>query len=370
MRIADVTATLWTWDDIPPTRYTTTIASSGSRSTQMALLRIVADDGSDGFAFLGSALGSAENDAAALIGRFKPMLMGEDALARERIWQTMMRRSRGQMLRVIGAIDVALWDLAGRAAGVPIHRLVGSFRDRIPAYASSAVLPSASAYAEEALRLKEAGWTAYKIHPPAVPEQDIEICTAVRKAVGDDFRLMLDSTWSYNYVEALKVGHAVQELGFYWYEDPLLEDDIYHYVKLKQNLAIPIMATEFPPAGPTSYAPWVLSRATDFLRGDVAIKGGLTSCLKTAHLAEGFHMNYEVHHGGNSLNNVANLHLLMAIPNCEYFEVLLPDAAQKHGLVQDIEVDANGQVHAFEGPGLGADIDFDLIERNKTGVLR
>ena len=166
-----MTTTLWTWDDIPPTRYTTTIASSGSRSTQMALLRIVADDGSDGFAFLGSALGSAENDAAALIGRFKPMLMGEDALARERIWQTMMRRSRGQMLRVIGAIDVALWDLAGRAAGVPIHRLMGSFRDRVPAYASSAVLPSASAYAEEALRLKEAGWTAYKIHPPAVPKR-------------------------------------------------------------------------------------------------------------------------------------------------------------------------------------------------------
>ena len=369
MRIADVTATLWTWDDIPPTRYTTTIASSGSRSTQMALLRIVADDGSDGFAFLGSALGSAENDAAALIGRFKPMLMGEDALARERIWQTMMRRSRGQMLRVIGAIDVALWDLAGRAAGVPIHRLMGSFRDRVPAYASSAVLPSASAYAEEALRLKEAGWTAYKIHPPAVPEQDIEICTAVRKAVGDDFRLMLDSTWSYNYVEALKVGQAVQELGFYWYEDPLLEDDIYHYVKLKQNLAIPIMATEFPPAGPTSYAPWVLSRATDFLRGDVAIKGGLTSCLKTAHLAEGFHMNYEVHHGGNSLNNVANLHLLMAIPNCEYFEVLLPDAAQKHGLIEDIEVDGDGLVHAFDEPGLGARIDFELIERNKTAML-
>ena len=191
----------------------------------------------------------------------------------------------------------------------------------------------------------------------------------MRKAVGDDFRLMLDSTWSYNYVEALKVGQAVQELGYYWYEDPLLEDDIYHYVKLKQNLAIPIMATEFPPAGPTSYAPWVLSRATDFLRGDVAIKGGLTSCLKTAHLAEGFHMNYEVHHGGNSLNNVANLHLLMAIPNCEYFEVLLPDAAQKHGLIEDIEVDGDGLVHAFDEPGLGARIDFELIERNKTAVL-
>ena len=369
MRIEDLTATLWTWDDIPPTRYTKTIASAGSRSTQMALVRIVTDEGADGYSFLGSALGSAENDAAALIARFKPMLIGEDALARERIWQTMMRRTRGQMLRVIGAIDVALWDLAGRAAGVPVHRLIGSYRNSVPAYASSAVLPSPEAYAEEALRHKETGWTAYKIHPPAEPDLDIEICTAVRKAVGDDFRLMLDSIWSYNYVQALKVGHAVQELGFYWYEDPLVEDDIYHYVKLKQNLAIPIMATEYPAAGPTSYAPWVLERATDFLRGDVAVKGGITSCLKTAHLAEAFHMNYEVHHGGNSLNNVANLHLLMAIPNCEYFEVLLPDGAQKHGLVDDIEVDSAGLVHAFDEPGLGAKIDFDRIEAKQTAVL-
>ena len=369
MRIEDVTATLWTWDDIPPTRYTRTIASSGSRSTQMALVRIVAEGGSDGYSFLGSALGSAETDAAALIARFKPMLVGEDALARERIWQTMMRRTRGQMLRVIGAIDVALWDLAGRAAGVPVHRLIGSYRSSIPAYASSAVLPSPEAYAEEALRHKEAGWTAYKIHPPTDPDLDIAICTAVRRAVGDDFRVMLDSTWSYTYTQALKVGRAVQELGFYWYEDPLVEDDIYHYVKLKQHLSIPIMATEYPAAGPTSYAPWVLERATDFLRGDVAVKGGLTSCLKTAHLAEAFHMNYEVHHGGNSLNNVANLHLLMAIPNCEYFEVLLPDGAQKHGLVEDIEVDANGLVHAFDEPGLGAKIDFERIEANQTAVL-
>jgi L-alanine-DL-glutamate epimerase-like enolase superfamily enzyme len=81
-------------------------------------------------------------------------------------------------------------------------------------------------------------------------------------------------------------------------------------------------------------------------------------------------MNFEIHHGGNSLNNVANLHVIMAIRNCEYFEVLLPAAAQKYGLVEDIEVDRQGLVHAFNEPGLGARIDFDLIERQKTSVLR
>ncbi|MDQ5841048.1 MAG: mandelate racemase, partial [Chloroflexota bacterium] len=90
---------------------------------------------------------------------------------------------------------------------------------------------------------------------------------------------------------------------------------------------------------------------------------------KTAHLAQAFRMNYEIHHGGNSLNNVANLHVTMAIRNCEFFEVLLPAGAQKYGLVQDIEVDKQGLVHAFEGPGLGAAIDFGLIERKKIAVL-
>ena len=110
-------------------------------------------------------------------------------------------------------------------------------------------------------------------------------------------------------------------------------------------------------------------QATDYLRGDVAIKGGITALIKTARLAEAFHMNYEVHHGGNSLNNVANLHVIMAIKNCEFFEVLLPSGAQKYGLAEDIEIDSEGNVHAFNGPGLGAEIDFDLIERNKIGAV-
>ena len=369
MKITDVTVTLWEWKDIPPTRYTKTVASSKSRSTQMALIRISTDEGVDGYGFFGSALGSAQRDAPFIANGLKPLLIGEDPLARERLWQTMIRRVRGSLLSAVGSVDVALWDLAGRAAGVPVHRLMGSYRSSVPAYASSAVLDSPEEYAEEAVRFRDAGWQAYKIHPPGEPEEDIRICEAVRRAVGDDYRIMLDSTWSYDYPAALRVGQAIQSLGFYWYEDPLADDDLYGYVKLKSQLGIPIMATDLPMATPTSYAPWIMQQATDYLRGDVAIKGGLTSCLKTAHTAQTFRMNYEVHHGGNSLNNHANLHLIAAIPNCEYFEVLLPDEAQKHGLVTDIEVDDDGLVHVPDAPGIGAEIDFEMIERNKVAVL-
>jgi L-alanine-DL-glutamate epimerase-like enolase superfamily enzyme len=180
---------------------------------------------------------------------------------------------------------------------------------------------------------------------------------------------MLDSTWSYRFEEALRVGRVAERLGFYWYEDPLVEQDIYSYVKLRQKLDIPIMATEFPIGGLDMYAPWIMNQATDILRGDVAVKGGITTLIKTAHLAEAFRMNYEVHHGGNSLNNVANLHVIMAIRNTEFFEVLLPDTMQKYGMEEEIVVGPDGMVRAPTGPGLGAAIDFELIERKKIGVL-
>ena len=273
-------------------------------------------------------------------------------------------------MRAIGAVDIALWDIAGKVAGLPIHKLLGSYRDTVPAYASSQVLDAPAAYAEQAQGFKAKGWQAYKIHPPTQWRADITVCEAVRRAVGDDYTVMLDSTWSYEYPEALRVGRAIEELGFYWYEDPLADADIYNYVKLKQKLDIPIMATEYPIAGFDSYQPWITERATDFLRGDVAVKGGITTLIKTAHLAEAFHMRYEVHHGGNSLNNIANLHVIMAIKNCEFFEVLLPDAAQKYGLEPDITVDRDGLVHAPTGPGLGAAIDVALIKKKTVATLR
>ncbi|MCZ6629328.1 MAG: mandelate racemase [SAR324 cluster bacterium] len=368
MKINDVTLTLFTWDGIPATTYGQHTGSFQGNS-ELGLLKIMTDEGVEGHAFLGSASRGAELDATSLIRHLKPVLMGKNPLDRERLYQDLWRRNRHTTLRAIGAADVALWDIGGKVAGLPIHRLLGSYRDSVPAYASSAVQDSREAYAEEAAGFKAKGWRAYKIHPPIRWREDIAICRAVREAVGDEYQLMLDCTWSYNYETALRVGRAIEELDYYWYEDPLADDDIYNCVKLRQKLDIPIMATEYSPGGFQSYAPWLMLQATDFLRGDVAVKAGITTLIKTAHLAEAFHMNYEVHHGGNSLNNFANLHVILAIANCEFFEVLLPDEAQKYGLVEDIVVDGQGMVHAPTAPGLGARIDFELIARKQIAVL-
>jgi len=368
VKITDVSITLFSWDDIPPTTYGRHSFAVRS-SSELGLLAIGTDEGITGHAFLGTSSRSASLDAGNLLTYLKPMVMGEDPLNREWLYQRLMSRRFNTTLRAIGAVDVALWDIGGKAAGMPIHKLLGSYRDKVRAYASSAVLPSPQAYAEEARQLQSEGWLAYKIHPPTEPKLDIEICRAVRDAVGNDYIVMLDSTWAYEYPDAIRVGKAIEELDYYWYEDPLHEDDIYSYVKLKQQLYIPILATEHSPGSLTGYTPWLTASATDYLRGDVAIKGGITALIKGAHLAEAFHMSFEVHHGGNSLNNVANLHAIMAVKNCEFFEVILPDTTQKYGLVEDITVDNEGFVHAFNEPGLGAQIDFDLIERKKIEVL-
>jgi len=368
MKITDVTLTLFAWDDIPRASYgkhTGVFGGSGS----LGLLTISTDEGIEGHSFLGSAYQPAESDAGSLIKVLKPILMGQDPLDRERLGAAMHKRNQTlhTTSRAVGCVDIALWDIAGKAAGLPVYQLLGAFRHKAPAYAASPVFDTVQEYVDEAVSCKENHWGAYKIHPPMLWKTDIEVCSAVRRAVGDDYTLMLDSMYGYNYMEALRVGRAIEEMGYYWYEDPLAIQDVYNYAKLTEKLDIPVMATEQAPGGLDAYAPFIMARATDYLRGNV--RGGITTLVRSAHVAEAFRMNYEVHHGGNSLLNVASLHVVMALRNCEYFEVLLPRTAHTWGLQVDIEIDRDGFVHALREPGLGAKIDVDLIRRKKIAVL-
>ena len=241
MKITDVTLTLFAWDDIPPTTYGAHTGRFAGKSA-LGLLRIITDEGLEGHAFLGSAMNPATTDGQGLITHLKPGLIGKDPFQRELLNQEIWKRQRSAGVRAIGAVDVALWDLVGKAMGQPIHRLLGTYRETVPAYASSAVLASPTEYAEEAMRFKEHVWAAYKIHPPTRWKEDIKVCEAVRRAVGD-YTIMLDSTWAYDYPTAVRVGRAAEEMGFHWYEDPLADQDIYNYVKLKRQLCIPIVAT-------------------------------------------------------------------------------------------------------------------------------
>ena len=143
--------------------------------------------------------------------------MGRNPLDIGAIWQDMWKMNRSVSTYVIAAIDVCLWDINGKMANQPIHRLLGTYKETAPVYSSTAYHETKEEYAEEAIKFKELGWTAHKIHPHGNPQYDIEICKAVREAVGDDMKLMLDSMWAYQYEDSVRVGRAIEELNFYWY---------------------------------------------------------------------------------------------------------------------------------------------------------
>lgn len=366
MKIIDLSVTMFNW------KSAVWRAGRGSFGGHrlLGVVTVQTDAGVEGHAFLGSSRQGADAYAGPLIEFVKPAIMGANPLDIGAIWHRLWRMNRSVSTEAIGAVDVALWDVAGKVANLPIHRLLGTCRDRVPAYASSGWLPTPEAYGEEAQHFKTLGWPAYKIHPHGIPRDDIKICRVVRNAVGDDMTLMLDSIWAYGYEDAVRVGRAIEALDFFWYEDPLAEEDVYNYIKLRNKLDIPIMSTEYAPGRLYGMAQWIQQMATDILRGDVAVTGGITPLVKIAHLAEAFRMKCEIHHGGNSLNNVANLHVIMAVNNCDYYEVFPSHGANKFGLVEDIEVDDQGLVYAPEKAGLGYEIDWDLVKRETVQVAK
>ena len=335
MKITNVKVEMFNWRSEP---WKTGVGTTFGDTRQLGIVTVETDEGVKGNAFLGSSRMGANHLAPGLIEFIKPILMGRNPQDIGAIWWDMWKMNRSVSTYVIGAIDICLWDINGKVAGQPIHRLLGTCKDSVPVYSSTAYHETKEEYAEEAIRFKEMGWTAHKIHPHGNPMYDIEICQAVREAVGDDMKLMLDSMWAYQYEDAMRVGRAIEDLNYYWYEDPLVEEDIYNYVKLHQKLDIPIMSTEYAPGRYYGMTSWITQYATDILRGDVAVTGGITPMVRLCHLAEGFNMKCEIHHGGNSLNNVANLHITMAVPNCEFFEFFPCTGDNMYGLVKDIDM--------------------------------
>ena len=364
MKITNVKVEMFNWRSEP---WQTGVGTTFGDTRQLGIVTVETDEGVKGNAFLGSSRMGANHLAPGLIEFIKPILMGRNPQDIGAIWWDMWKMNRSVSTYVIGAIDICLWDINGKVAGQPIHRLLGTCKDSVPVYSSTAYHETKEEYAEEAIRFKEMGWTAHKIHPHGNPMYDIEICQAVREAVGDDMKLMLDSMWAYQYEDAMRVGRAIEDLNYYWYEDPLVEEDIYNYVKLHQKLDIPIMSTEYAPGRYYGMTSWITQYATDILRGDVAVTGGITPMVRLCHLAEGFNMKCEIHHGGNSLNNVANLHITMAVPNCEFFEFFPCTGDNMYGLVKDIDM-TGGVVYAPTEPGLGYEIDWELVKREYTGT--
>jgi len=339
------------------------------RAVQM-VTRIRTDAGVDGH-----CVGGSEETAAVA----RRLLVGLDPFDREAIHQLLHRSARLEWRalagRMVGVLDQALWDVAGRTAGLPAHKLLGAARDRVPAYASTMCgddggLGDPAAYAAFASACVAQGYRAFKLHtwmPPYGPDlrRDIAACQAVRDAVGPDVKLMLDPFHDYTREDALYLGRALEELGFHWMEEPMDEHSTSSYAWLCERLDLPICGPESMGGGVVTRAEWIRQGAADILRTGLE-HGGVTSIVKTAHLCEAFGLRLELHGGGAGTLQALGA---MAIPG-EFYErgLLHPELdydAEQPWLRTPVDaIDADGNVRIPTGPGLGEDIDWEYVREH------
>ncbi|NML47240.1 mandelate racemase [Ramlibacter sp. G-1-2-2] len=339
--------------------------SIGAYVTDFLAVQINTDEGVSGevvTAYGGLSL------AHSIADRLRPLLIGKDPAYREAIWQDMWRRDRLLYTTqfAIGTVDVALWDCYAKSLNAPLYQLLGGVRDKVSVYASSMEHATTELFVEEALKYKELGYQGYKLHVWGDARRDIDLCIAVRKAVGDRFPLMIDVAGNYNHAQALEVGKVLEELKYHWYEEPLRDFDLHGYRMLADKLSIPIAGTEVVGGSIYSAPEYITTRAVDIVRADVSFKGGIGPVKKMANLAEAFGMNLEVHTNANTIIDAANLHVIASISNTEYFEQLVPEPLFTLCGVEKIHIDREGFAHVPKGPGIGARIDWDLVEKYKV----
>jgi len=377
VKITDVSVTVFTY----PTRRSVDSAGHshpGEMSqASMAMLTISTDEGAQGYSFAPPEVVRPH----VVNAFFKKVLVGQNPFDRERLWQDLVHWQRGSAHqlteRALSFVEQALWDLIGRKFNMPVHKLLGGYREKVPAYGSTMCgdelkggLSTPDEYAEFALKLVARGYQAIKLHtwmPPVSfapnPKMDIKACAAVREAVGPDIALMIDGYHWYSRSEALTIGKALEKLDFAWFEEPMQEESMSSYVWLADNLSIDVIGPESLGGKHHSRADWVKAGACDILRAGANGVGGISPTMKVAALAEAFGMDCEVHGNG-----AASLAVVGAIRNCRWYErgLLHPFLdydevpAYLNALVDPM--DEQGFVHLPTRPGLGEDINFDYID--------
>ncbi len=342
------------------------------------LASVVTESGLEGNYTLGTRYWHPDWNNEGWVEFAKRVLVGKNALDRPQFTSQWVpaRRRRGQS-SYASAIDNCLWDIAGKAVGLPVYRLLGAYRDRVLAYASSQHHKTVDQFVQEVLKCQAEGFKAYKIHPPSVPpyggsdyKLDMEVCKAVRRAVGEEFLLLMDPVGVYSRYEAMQVGRLMDELRFVAYEDPLPTTDIDGYVELCRALDVPIHAGEFI-FSIYDYGEYIRRGAVDVVRFIVDNVGGITGGMKIAALAECFGLECAPHNWGDALDHAVHFHCELAMPNNVFFEMTVPQGTSDRPWVKDrIRIASDGYVYAPAKPGLGYELDRGALENLTKRVER
>ncbi len=318
----------------------------------------------------------------------QPIVLGMQALDRDVIWHKVynLMRDHGQKgmpLQALSGVDIALWDIAGKAANLPLYKMIGgAHRDKVEVYGYGMMLRPEninsliSRFKEESAEIKEMGFKALKMKVGVGPKDDIKLIEAVREGIGDNFRFMVDANHGYTTHDALYVGRAMEEFSPYWFEEPVAPEDLDGYRELRAFLKVNISG------GEAEFNRWgwrklLESRGLDIAQPEVCALGGISEYLRVLALCHSHFTPVVNHVWGSAIAVAVNLHLLAAMPPLPgglfpWEPMLEFDTTHNHFIDDLLTVSLdiknqvksnNGTVSLPNGPGLGVTPQRDFLDK-------
>jgi len=330
------------------------------RSVGCVLIFVDTDEGITGESYIFTLSAKRLDVFEAMVLSLKPEVLGEDPHYTERIWQKLWREinffgHKGISLFSLSALDIACWDVVGKATGRPLYKICGAFRDQVPAYASGGLWLSQSIeeLVEEAKALIAQGFRAMKLRigKPRI-EEDVGRVRALRQAIGPDIGLMVDANQGFTVERAIRLGRKLEEFNLIWFEEPVPAYDLEGSAKVAAALDVPIASgeTEYTRYG---FRQMLEMKAADLLMPDLARVGGFTEFLKVAHMAEAFEVPVSPH-----IFSEQSLQIMGTIPNGTYLEHM-PWFSTLYKEKMQLQ---NGLITIPERPGWGFTFDPEKIE--------
>ena len=350
----------------------------GKLQSGTSILRIHTDLG-----IIGEYFG-VQATALAEVRSVSEYLIGKNALSRESIYNDLKRALRHGAWLGLSVVDICLWDIAGKFYEEPLYRLLGGEKKPLKAYASTlhgdenGGLSTPQDFVDFAQKCLEMGYKAFKVHGWGLARNNIEREVETVLKLGDKFRgkldLLLDPACEVkNFGDALKVGYACDEAGFFWLEDPFLDGGVSQFAhrKLRQMIKTPLLQTEHIRLL-EQHVDFIVADATDYVRAGANEDGGITGAMKIAHAAEGFGLDVELHGPGP-----VHRHIMSAIRNTNFYELGLvhPNLKTTRGesyidFNDDLDgIDKDGNVWASDGNGIGVDLNWEWLNSHKIGEL-
>ena len=345
---------------------------------------IVEIETSDGIVGWGECYGPSAVAKAYIETQFAPRIIGRDAFDVEVIWEDLYNRikdygARGMSTSALSGIDIALWDIIGKSCGRPIHKLIGgAHRTEVTAYATGLYFIDMDRLIEEAVEeaneFVEHGFVAIKMKIGlGSPKLDIERVAAVRKAIGDDVRLMVDANHCFTVPQAIRLGRELEKLNVEWFEEPISPEDIDGYVEVSRALDMAVAG------GENEFTRWgfrdlVVRKAMDIIQPDVCAAGGISECRKIAALASAHGVECIPHAWGSAIGLAATLHFLAALPDQPPSFRPMPPLLEleqcenpfRDLLSVDPIVQQRGKVQIPTGAGLGIEINRSILDRYRV----